>query len=367
MANKSIVTGNIKFRFTVVCYNILSQTLLHDHNFLYTDCNPRDLEWPRRGHRIISELLANRADIICLQEVENQHLKSLYRPSLSSFGYDCLYKKKTGYKIDGCAIFYKRNLFHLLNYKGVEFNRCDITSLLNRDNIGIIAVLRPKFGPDAVNQQLVVANTHLLFNPKQNELKLTQLKLFLTELDQISTDTTKGQHEHHPTILCGDMNSVPESDVVNYVMSANNQAPEGSEADKTTNQQNGNLNHEELSAATTNIGSNTTSDVNNASDKTATTDDDDDSVGGNLKYRLLQHFCHKFKFKSVYSSHNRQGQALVSTLSSCIVDYIFYTPRLHLESYRELLTEDQLHDVEPIPNAEFPSDHFTLVAKFSLR
>jgi len=74
----------------------------------------------------------------------------------------------------------------------------------------------------------------------------------------------------------------------------------------------------------------------------------------------------KLVFDWVYPTQNKEGTSYVSTFSNCIVDYIFYTPKLRLESYRELLTVDELREIGPIPNSEFPSDHLTLEAKFTL-
>lgn len=329
-----MITRNLGSRFTLVSYNILSQTLLNEHNYLYTNCNPTDLEWPRRGQRIVSELLQNRADIICLQEVESDHLYSLYRPRLARHGYECVYKKKTGFKIDGCAIFYKSRLFHLLTHKGVEFNRTDLTSLLNRDNVGIIAVLKPKFNCNSETSQLVIANTHLVFNPRRSDIKLAQLRYFLSELEQISLERGVYHQEahYHPTVFCGDLNSVPESEV-NKLITKNLDPLQTSEQTCST----------------------------------STSDKADIQQDNHFDQDSISNLSHSMKFKSVYPTKNRNGQPYVSTFSHCIVDYIFYNPELRLESFRELLTEDELRKIGPIPNNEFPSDHLTLEAEFSIR
>lgn len=331
-----MVMRKLGSRFTLISYNILSQTLLNEHHYLYANCNPKDLEWPSRGQRIISELLHNKADIICLQEVESEHLYSLYQPRLARHGYECLYKKKTGYKLDGCAIFYKSRLFHLLNHKGVEFNRSDLTSLLNRDNVGIIAVLKPKFSTKTEASQLVIANTHLIFNPRRSDIKLAQLKYFLSELEELSfgqNRTRRGIH-HYPTIFCGDLNSVPDSEVNKLI--------------------------------TKNLSSDHEDTQTRQRRSTSETHDNKSECSSPTKDSLAS-LNHSFRFRSVYPTKDRRGQPYVSTFSHCIVDYIFYTPELRLESFRELLTEDELKRIGPIPNAEFPSDHLTLEAEFSIR
>lgn len=290
----------------------------------------------------MSELLHKQADIICLQEVESEHLQSLYRPRLARHGYQCLYKKKTGYKVDGCAIFFKGKLFDLLSYKGIEFNRTDMTDLLNRDNVGIIAVLKPRLSCES-DIRLIVANTHLIFNPKRCDIKLAQLKLFLSELEKISlenNDINNDEHCHYPTILCGDLNCTPESDVSKFIVK--NATPIKSEEKKE---------HENLEVA------------KKDSDDCDTERQQYDEIE---KDERLKNLTHTFHFKSVHPVRNRAGQSYVSTFSSEIVDYIFYTPKIILESYRELLTVDELREVGPIPNSEFPSDHLTLEAQFRL-
>lgn len=384
-----MVSRNLRFRFTLVSYNILSQTLLNDHGYLYSSCNPKDLEWPRRGHRIVSELLNNQADIICLQEVESEHLKSLYQPKLARFGYECLYKKKTGYKLDGCAIFYKSKLFHLLKYKGIEFNRIDVTNLLNRDNVGIIAVLKPKIETRSKSSRLVIANTHLIFNPRRSDIRLAQLKYFLSELEEISLesyDTIKNERHHYPTIFCGDLNSTPESDVRELVLrntnlcysssSSNSNSSSGNDAtclssdcadsnrddkDEKHRSQGGSGKKSSKIQPSSNESQQSEISTNNSDDNLDNRDSCISSDNG------LNEFGHTIQFKSVYPIQNQAGQRYVSTFSSCIVDYIFYTPKLHLESYKELLTEEQLSQIGPLPNAEFPSDHLTLEAKFTLK
>lgn len=338
-----MITNNFGFRFTLVNYNILSHTILNAHGYLYKSCNSRDLQWPRRGHRILSELLHKKADIICLQEVESEHLKSLYRPRLARHGYECLYKKKTGHKVDGCAIFFKGKLFDLLSYKGIEFNRTDLSDILHVDNVGIVAVLKPKFSCES-DTKLVVANTHLIFNPKRSDIKLAQLRLFLSELEEISSednDISKNEHYHHPTILCGDLNSVPDSDVIKFVMKNATPLVKPKENEESKNLEASQEDPDDF-------------DAERRLDKEAEKDS------------RFKNLSHTFQFKSVHPIRNRAGQSYVSTLASDLFDYIFYTPKLVLESYTELLTDEELKEVGPIPNSEFPSDHLKLEAQFRL-
>ena len=90
-------------------------------------------------------------------------------------GYKCRYKVRTGDKRDGCAICFKRSRFDLLSWKPVEYFHPGV-AVLNRDNVGGLVMLRPLGIPEAnqlVDLQFCVANTHLLYNPRRGDVKVT--------------------------------------------------------------------------------------------------------------------------------------------------------------------------------------------------
>ena len=65
------------------------------------------LEWENRFIRLLQEIKQYNCDILCLQEVQNDHFDTHFKCSLEMLGYDGIYKKRTGDKQDGCAIFFK--------------------------------------------------------------------------------------------------------------------------------------------------------------------------------------------------------------------------------------------------------------------
>lgn len=84
-------------------------------------CPAWSLHWQYRKRNLLRELLAYRADILCLQEVQSDHYLEFWAPELSKAGYMAIYKKKTTelytdnkYAIDGCATFFKRDRFALV-------------------------------------------------------------------------------------------------------------------------------------------------------------------------------------------------------------------------------------------------------------
>lgn len=64
----------------------------------------------------------------------------------------------------------------------LEYNQPGV-SCLDRDNVALLARFRVKDGGERQrrkkNSRLVVANTHLLYNPKRQDIKLAQSVLLL--------------------------------------------------------------------------------------------------------------------------------------------------------------------------------------------
>ncbi|XP_032818945.1 protein angel homolog 2 [Petromyzon marinus] len=216
-SNADVLGLRNQMAFSVMTYNILSQTLLEDNAYLYRHCNRSVLEWAYRFPNLIQEIERFNADVLCLQEVQKDHYIDQLKPHLIKLGYSCHYKMRTGDKNDGCAICFKRSRFSLRSWHAVEYYRPGV-SLMDRDNVGTIAVLQPlpqegtssapyaQFPPS-----VCIANTHLLFNPKRGDIKLAQLALLLAEIDKVSDGGRL------PVLLCGDFNSVPGSPLYHFL------------------------------------------------------------------------------------------------------------------------------------------------------
>lgn len=206
--------------FTVLSYNVLAQGLLEDNPYLYQHCREEVLQWPLRRQNLLAELREANADILCLQELQQDHYELDFKPELEKMGYGCLYKQRTGDKRDGCGIFFRKSIFELDRFEPIEYARSDVT-VLDRDNVALIAMLKPvagaaKFGKDF---RLCVSTTHLLFNPRRGDIKLAQLCLLLAEIDRLAFcgDSPDGVPLYFPILLCGDMNSEPHSPLYTFL------------------------------------------------------------------------------------------------------------------------------------------------------
>ncbi|KAJ8022709.1 CCR4-NOT transcription complex subunit 6-like [Holothuria leucospilota] len=244
--------------FSVMCYNVLCDK--YATRQIYGYCPTWALNWEYRKKGIIEEILTGNADIICLQEVETEQYHSLFHPTLKQHGYESVFSPKSRAKtmdehdrkfVDGCAIFYRTSKFSLVKEHLVEFNQlamanaegCEdmLNRVMTKDNIGLavlletreecygaISALHPELA--GIRQRLLVANVHIHWDPEYSDVKLLQMMMFMQELQKVldeesqslrpggSNQSSRGSDDNQlPLILCGDLNSLPESGVLEYL------------------------------------------------------------------------------------------------------------------------------------------------------
>ncbi|NXX77958.1 ANGE1 protein, partial [Urocolius indicus] len=204
------------FEFRVMSYNILAQDLVEQGHDLYLHCHPDILNWNYRLPNLLQEIQHWDPDVLCLQEVQENHYWEQLEPMFKEMGFTCCYKRRTGTKTDGCALCYKHSRFQMISLSPVEYFRPGL-DVLNRDNVGLVLLLQPLL-PEGLDLKAVsplcVATTHLLFNPRRGDIKLAQMALLLAEIDKVAR-TTEGSY--CPVILCGDLNSVPDSPLYKFI------------------------------------------------------------------------------------------------------------------------------------------------------
>lgn len=113
--------------------------------------------------------------------MQESHLEDFLKPfQEDKFNY--LYKKRTNNKTDGLLLMYKEDTLNLLEFSKVELYQAG-TELLNRDNVGLIAKFSLKQNPET---KFLIATTHLLFNPRRNDVRLGQVQLLFAEIERLS-------------------------------------------------------------------------------------------------------------------------------------------------------------------------------------
>jgi CCR4-NOT transcription complex subunit 6 len=225
-------------RFRIVTYNVLAEIYATQQQYPY--CDFWALSWDYRFQNIIRELLDASPDVICLQEIQADHYESHIYNALSDAGFEGVYKQKTraamglAGKVDGCALFWRRSKFHLVESYSIEFNELaqrqatqvlgmnarseEGIAYLNRlckDNVAQLVVLElaqpsmsTRSNRDPINQ-VCIANTHLYSNKDFPDVKLWQSWQLLQELETF----VLSRGTNLPLMICGDFNSTPDTSV----------------------------------------------------------------------------------------------------------------------------------------------------------
>ncbi|KAG2376365.1 Carbon catabolite repressor protein [Vigna angularis] len=242
------------FRFSLVSYNILAQVYVKSSLFPHSPSS--SLKWKPRSNAILEVLKDLRADFFCLQEVDE--FESFYKGNMQNLGYSSIYMKRSGQKRDGCGLFYKHECAELLLEEKIEYNDLvksipdgnssnddDHTNIqtvhadkqkdvapknedrgdpndprvrLKRDCVGIMAAFKFK---DPSRHIVIVANTHLYWDPEWADVKLAQAKYLLSRLAKFKT-LVSDRYECIPeVIVAGDFNSQPGDTVYQYLVSGN--------------------------------------------------------------------------------------------------------------------------------------------------
>mmetsp|Transcript_24542 Transcript_24542/g.27546 ORF Transcript_24542/g.27546 Transcript_24542/m.27546 type:complete len:592 (+) Transcript_24542:9-1784(+) len=238
-AKRSLVAAKIGggsggARFRIVTYNVLAEIYATQQQYPY--CDFWALSWDYRFQNILREILDVSPDVVCLQEVQADYYENQFYAAMSEAGYEGVYKQKTRQsmglagKVDGCALFWKRTKFHLVESYSIEFNELaqrhasqvlgmnprseDCVSYLNRlskDNVAQLVVLE-LVQPSRSNRdlsQVCIANTHLYSNKDFPDVKLWQTWQLLQELENF----VLSRGSSLPLMICGDFNSTPDTAV----------------------------------------------------------------------------------------------------------------------------------------------------------
>lgn len=218
-------------KFSFMTYNILADGLANMHwSQLYRGISRDVMEWPQRFLRLVKDIKACKPDILCLQEVDK--LED-FRRQLEPLGYKGDYLQRTGGRDDGCATFWQTEKFEAVRLEKLEFLDHDL-----KDNVALITSLRPLItsakpfvDPSRVSSTseassvggasscsaappvplLVVANTHILFNPSRGDVKVAQLRTLLEAVANAAADDSSGGGS--VCLITGDFNSQPGSAV----------------------------------------------------------------------------------------------------------------------------------------------------------
>ncbi|KAI5963654.1 CCR4 [Candida pseudojiufengensis] len=324
--------------FTVLSYNTLCQHYATPRMYKYTPSWA--LQWDYRRAALEKEILNYSTDVICMQEVETKTYQDFWAPLLAQRGYKGLFYNKTrsktmsendAKKVDGCAFFYKIDKFTLVHKQNFEYNSVCMGSdkykktkdlfnrFMNKDNIALILYLQHK----ETDEKICFVNTHLHWDPAFNDVKALQIGILLEELQGL---IKKYQHassieevKNASIIVCGDFNSVKKSAVYQMFSTGSSK------------------NHDDLS-------------------------------GRDYGKFTESGFHHPFKLKSAYESLGELPFTNLTPAFTDNIDYIWYsTSNLQIKGLLGKVDENYASNSIGFPDANFPSDHVPILAKFQIK
>jgi len=182
--------------FRVVTYNILADAYISTNR--YDHVPPKALEASHRHPLLMETIRTFDADVYCLQEVE-PHIFEKLQTTLGE-DYSSIYEQKPN-RPDGCAVFYKNNVFTCLDSKVLHYK-----SHSSRDNqLALIAHLSDG------EQTYAVVSTHLRWQPprtnRRDHVGRLQLLELLNRREELAPE---GAH----WLIAGDFNAISESVVL---------------------------------------------------------------------------------------------------------------------------------------------------------
>jgi len=344
-------------RFRIATYNILAEIYATQQQYPY--CDFWALSWDYRFQNILREVLDASPDVICLQEVQADHYENHLYTAMSDAGYEGVYKQKTRQsmglagKVDGCALFWRRTKFVLIESYSIEFNELaqrqatqvlglnprseEGVAFLNRlskDNVAQLVVLElaqsalasSRSGRDQISQ-VCIANTHLYSNKDFPDVKLWQTWQLLQELETF----VLSRGTQLPLMICGDFNSTPDTAVYDL-----------------------------LSRQTVHPGH---PDVN------VVTGDDSSSATPNVLPDPMS-ITHSFQLGSAYNTvmGEEPKQTNFTTNFKGVLDYIWYSAQnLRPLSAAPIPDEAMLmRHGEALPSTEYSSDHIMLISDMQI-
>ncbi|CAI0383928.1 unnamed protein product [Linum tenue] len=140
-------------RLVLVSYNILGVENALKHPDLYSQVPREFLKWGRRKRLICKEIKQYNAGILCFQAVTSyssrKHVLLIYSffqevdrfndldSLLQKDGFRGVYTARTGEACDGCAMFWKDEMYTLLHKEHIEFRNFGL-----RDNVAQLCVLQ---------------------------------------------------------------------------------------------------------------------------------------------------------------------------------------------------------------------------------
>ena len=189
--------------FTLTTWNVLATAYIQRAWYPRSPRKYLDPAW--RVPALVRHAKQLGSDILCLQEVEPEVFAALAE-GLGELGYLGKLAMKGAKRPDGCATFFRGSAFTLLDDRRLAYADNDAGAASG--NIAQFLILGQE------GKRLAVVNTHLKWDPpktpRERQLGYRQISQVIEAL----------RLEEGSSIVCGDFNVSPESDVIEAMLEA---------------------------------------------------------------------------------------------------------------------------------------------------
>lgn len=210
--------------FRLLSYNLLfDQYVQQNKSETYLPYCPEEaLDESYRMPLVLLEMLDAKAQICCVQEMGLRAFKNWFDPTLSYHGMHSKLSLKTNQ--EGCAIFYRQDIFDCLDYTEASTADLMATTCPREENGYWWTLSHPEIQQALENlptrvqfltlrhrvtqKTLLVVNTHLFYRNDANLVRLAQVELILT---RVSRERAQAGRPALAVVLAGDWNAQPET------------------------------------------------------------------------------------------------------------------------------------------------------------
>ncbi|KAG5468263.1 hypothetical protein LSCM1_02241 [Leishmania martiniquensis] len=222
--------------FRVVTYNILYDdfcTSKSSKTKIYPFATDEILDLENRKVRIVQELLAYHADLLCLQECGLKVFEAYLLPVMRACGYEGVYFNKAGSVKEGCGFLFRTSRFKLVQSASVPLNFETLTTMFPELGARVGACPELKEALSAVtsigarvllrettsDKEVVVGNTHLFYHANACHIRVLQAYMLLHWLNNAALTLpgdeaasplrptfADGTPPRRPLVICGDFN-----------------------------------------------------------------------------------------------------------------------------------------------------------------
>ena len=347
-------------------YNILCDRYATASHYGYVP--DRVLSWAFRKGLILNEVREQNADIVCFQELDRSSYDEFFRGKLAESGYKGYYAQKSRAEtlgdmakfVDGCGTFWKDKKYILLATEHLVLGRKAVerpgakasADMLNRvwqrDDIATVVFLENRI----TGSRIIVANTHLYWDPVYKDVKLIQAAVMLEELSKLAE-----KYRKHPAVTNKQVFRFADAD-------GDGEAPltePGPSLEYTNPNQIPMVICGDFNAAAGTA-------VYDLITKKGMNAEHADFAGRDYGSFSRTGMAHDFTMKSAYGPIEDDMPFTNYTPDFVdVLDYIWYSANsLRVTGLLGKVDPDYLKKVPGFPNFHFPADHLALVAEFKV-